>query len=81
MRNLVIRRSPEHFLRQVALDLLYFRMRKNTPPALIVRHYVTIRIITPVGKRWSDYLENGPFVTDNFMADREPWDFGEREPL
>jgi antitoxin VapB len=39
------------------------------------------RIITPVGKGWADYFENGPFVTEDFMADRENWDFDEREPL
>ena len=39
------------------------------------------RIITPVGKSWTDYFENGPFVTDDFMAEREDWDFAEREPL
>lgn len=39
------------------------------------------RLITPVGKNWADYFENGPFVTDDFMADRDRWDFEEREPL
>lgn len=39
------------------------------------------RIITPIGKSWADYFENGPFVTDDFMIDREDWDFEEREPL
>ena len=38
-------------------------------------------VITPVGKNWADYFENGPFATDDFMADRDTWDFEEREPL
>jgi antitoxin VapB len=38
-------------------------------------------VITPVGKNWADYFENGPFATDDFMADRDSWDFEEREPL
>jgi antitoxin VapB len=29
------------------------------------------RVISPVGKRWSDYFENGPFATDDFLSDRE----------
>lgn len=39
------------------------------------------RLVIPVGKNWAEYFENGPFVTDDFMIDREPWDFKEREPL
>ena len=39
------------------------------------------RLIIPAGKNWTEYFENGPFVTDDFMIDREPWDFEEREPL
>ena len=39
------------------------------------------RLITPVGKNWTDYFENGPFVTDDFMVDRDRWEFGDREPL
>jgi antitoxin VapB len=27
--------------------------------------------ITPIGKRWSDFFEHGPFATDDFLADRE----------
>ncbi len=38
-------------------------------------------VITPAGKSWADYFQNGPFVTDDFMADREDWDFPDREPL
>jgi antitoxin VapB len=29
------------------------------------------RVITPVGKRWSDYFEHGPFATEDFLLDRE----------
>lgn len=29
------------------------------------------RVISPVGKRWSDYFEHGPFATDDFLSDRE----------
>jgi antitoxin VapB len=39
------------------------------------------RLITPVGKNWAEYFENGPFVTDDFMVERDQWDFEEREPL
>ena len=39
------------------------------------------RIITPVGQNWADYFENGPFVTDDFMRERDQWVFDEREPL
>ena len=38
-------------------------------------------LITPAGKNWAEYFENGPFVTDDFMIEREKWDFEEREPL
>lgn len=27
--------------------------------------------ITPVGRRWSDYFELGPFATEDFLSDRE----------
>ena len=27
--------------------------------------------ITPVGKSWADYFENGPFATEDFLSDRE----------
>jgi antitoxin VapB len=39
------------------------------------------RIVTPVGKRWSDFFENGPFVSDDFLAERMELDFDERDPL
>jgi antitoxin VapB len=39
------------------------------------------RLIVPVGKNWAEYFENGPFVTDDFMTEREDWDFEDREPL
>ena len=39
------------------------------------------RLIIPAGKNWTDYFENGPCVTDDFMIEREQWDFKEREPL
>lgn len=29
------------------------------------------RVITPVGKRWSDYFENGQLATEDFLSDRE----------
>jgi antitoxin VapB len=38
-------------------------------------------VITPAGKSWKDFFENGPFVTDDFMADREDGPPEEREPL
>jgi antitoxin VapB len=39
------------------------------------------RIITPVGKRWEDWFENGPSVSEDFMTDREQPPLQEREPL
>jgi antitoxin VapB len=39
------------------------------------------RLITPVGKNWADYFKSGPFVTDDFMNERDRWSFDEREPL
>ena len=38
-------------------------------------------VITPAGKSWADYFENGPRATEDFMVEREDWDFVEREPL
>lgn len=29
------------------------------------------RVIVPQGKRWDDLFENGPRVSDDFLADRE----------
>jgi antitoxin VapB len=37
------------------------------------------RVITPIGKRWSDYFEHGPFATDDFLRERMTLDFVERE--
>ena len=38
-------------------------------------------LITPAGKNWAEYFENGPFVTEDFMIERDQWEFQEREPL
>lgn len=37
--------------------------------------------ITPVGKRWEDYFEHGPFATDDFLSERMTLDFVDREDL
>jgi antitoxin VapB len=37
--------------------------------------------ITPVGKRWSDYFERGPFATEDFLSDREDKPPEDRELL
>jgi antitoxin VapB len=39
------------------------------------------RVITPVGRRWSDWFLHGPRVSDDFMTDREQPPAEEREPL
>lgn len=39
------------------------------------------RIITPVGRRWDDFFQNGPRVSDDFMTEREDPMPQEREPL
>lgn len=39
------------------------------------------RLITPAGKRWRDFFQNGPFATDDFLSERMQLDFQEREPL
>ena len=39
------------------------------------------RIITPIGKRWDDFFENGPFLSEDFSVDREGMEWEEREPL
>jgi antitoxin VapB len=39
------------------------------------------RLVIPVGKNWTEYFENGPFATDDFMAERDVWEFEDREPL
>jgi antitoxin VapB len=38
-------------------------------------------IITPAGWSWKDFFDNGPFVSEDFMADREDGPPEEREPL
>jgi antitoxin VapB len=38
-------------------------------------------IVSPVGKRWDDLFERGPRVSDDFMVDRTPWPWQDREPL
>jgi hypothetical protein len=37
--------------------------------------------MTPVIANWTDYFENGPFLTEDFDVGREDWVFEEREPL
>jgi antitoxin VapB len=39
------------------------------------------RIITPKGQRWDDLFENGPKVTEDFLADRLQPAADEREQL
>jgi antitoxin VapB len=39
------------------------------------------RVITPVGRRWHDFFQHGPKVSDDFMNDREQPPADEREPL
>jgi antitoxin VapB len=39
------------------------------------------RIITPAGKRWDDFFENGPHVSDDFMNERVQPLAEKREPL
>lgn len=39
------------------------------------------RIITPVGKRWDDWFDNGPHVSDDFMTERDQPPPQDREPL
>jgi antitoxin VapB len=39
------------------------------------------RIITPVGKRWEDFFDNGPQIADDFMTERADPPPQEREPL
>jgi antitoxin VapB len=39
------------------------------------------RIITPVGRRWSDFFLHGPRVSDDFMTERDDPPPEEREPL
>jgi antitoxin VapB len=39
------------------------------------------RVITPVGRRWTDFFVNGPQVSDDFMNERDDPPPQEREPL
>lgn len=39
------------------------------------------RVISPVGRRWRDFFEHGPRVSDDFMEDREQPAVQERESL
>jgi antitoxin VapB len=39
------------------------------------------RLITPVGRRWSDLFLYGPRATEDFMVEREQPAAEEREPL
>lgn len=39
------------------------------------------RIISPVGKRWDDFFKNGPWVSEDFMDEREQPPAQEREPF
>jgi antitoxin VapB len=39
------------------------------------------RLIVPVGRRWGEFFENGPHVSDDFMRKRDQPPAQEREPL
>jgi antitoxin VapB len=39
------------------------------------------RLIVPKGLRWDDFFQNGPRVSDDFMAERVQPQADEREPL
>ena len=39
------------------------------------------RLIVPKGKRWDDWLQSGPRVSDDFMAERVQPATEEREPF
>jgi antitoxin VapB len=39
------------------------------------------RLIVPVGRRWDEFFENGPRVSDDFMRERDQPPQQEREPL
>ena len=41
----------------------------------------TSRVISPVGRRWRDFFEHGPRVTDDFMEQRDQPPPQERDPL
>jgi len=39
------------------------------------------RVISPIGKRWDDFFNNGPRVSDDFMGERVQPSMEDREPL
>ena len=39
------------------------------------------RLIVPVGRRWDEFFESGPRVSDDFMSERDQPSAQEREPL
>jgi antitoxin VapB len=39
------------------------------------------RLITPVGRRWGEFFNYGPRVSEDFMSEREQLPPQEREPL
>lgn len=39
------------------------------------------RLITPAGRRWDEFFLNGPFVSEDFMSEREQPAAEERDPL
>lgn len=41
----------------------------------------TSRVIKPVGKRWDDFFAHGPWVSEDFMIEREQPPAEEREPF
>jgi antitoxin VapB len=38
-------------------------------------------LIVPVGRRWDEFFESGPFASDDFMSERDQLPAQEREPL
>jgi len=39
------------------------------------------RLIVPIGRRWDEFFESGPRVSDDFMSERDQPSAQEREPL
>jgi antitoxin VapB len=39
------------------------------------------RVIVPQGKRWDDFFDRGPRVSDDFMEERQQPALEDREPL
>jgi len=39
------------------------------------------RIIAPVGQTWDSFFLDGPAVSDDFLSERAPQPFADREPL